>query len=159
MFAVLVPVSLSPLIITLFWAESKAKRMGLVEEALRHPSPASKVEVSFAQRAQDLAEQLDLLGLALLGASIALILLPLTLSQTAKNGWKTGTLSPFHNHRFDSIINGNLRCRFYHYHACDRRYPPFCIRHVGLSVCQTASHRVEVCQESKCGRGGLDRVL
>ena len=30
MFAILVPASLAPLIVTLFWAEQKAKRLGLV---------------------------------------------------------------------------------------------------------------------------------
>lgn len=34
MFAILVPATLLPLIITLFWAENKAKKQGIVAEAL-----------------------------------------------------------------------------------------------------------------------------
>ena len=34
MFAILVPATLLPLIITLFWAEHKAKRLGIVDAAL-----------------------------------------------------------------------------------------------------------------------------
>ena len=34
MFAILVPATLLPLICTLFWAEGKAKRLGIVDEVL-----------------------------------------------------------------------------------------------------------------------------
>ena len=34
MFAILVPATLLPLIFTLFWAERKAKRLGIVDEIL-----------------------------------------------------------------------------------------------------------------------------
>lgn len=83
MFAILVPVSLGPLIITLVWAERKAKRLGLADE---EPS-----EMTFFQKAIDLAERLDLVGLILIGTSVALILLPLTLRKTAEGGWKNRT--------------------------------------------------------------------
>ncbi|KAI0781782.1 drug:h+ antiporter [Abortiporus biennis] len=96
MFAILVPASLAPLIITLFWAETKAKKLGLVEEALRrqapgYVAPAQKL-VTFKQKVWRVAEQLDAIGLTLLGASVALILLPLTLSQTANDHWKNGSI-------------------------------------------------------------------
>lgn len=92
MFAILVPVSLSPLIITLFWAENKAKASGLVRNHRRTSSSGSKPDQdsSFSAKARYLAEQLDVIGLTLLGGSVALILLPLTLSQTSKSGWKNG---------------------------------------------------------------------
>ncbi|KAI0759138.1 drug:h+ antiporter [Trametes elegans] len=83
MFAILIPVSLSPLIITLFWAERKAKRLGLV------PAPPAKPEVkpSLVRRVWTVMDQLDVVGLALLGAAVALILLPLTLAENAKGRW------------------------------------------------------------------------
>ena len=40
-------------------------------------------------------QKLDILGLLLLGASVALILLPLTLAKTAKGGWKNREWSLF----------------------------------------------------------------
>lgn len=40
MFAILVPATLLPLIITLFWAENKAKRLGIVDAALANSENA-----------------------------------------------------------------------------------------------------------------------
>ena len=88
MFAILVPVSLAPLIITLFWAEKKAKKLGLV--------PAKPIQdLTWYESIWDVIEQLDAIGLLLLGAAVALILLPLTLSQTAHNGWNNGSFEGF----------------------------------------------------------------
>ncbi|KAI0367339.1 drug:h+ antiporter [Pilatotrama ljubarskyi] len=87
MFAILIPVSLSPLIITLFWAENKARRLGLVKAAAPRADLEPKVQVPFLRAAWTIAEQLDIVGLALLGTAIALILLPLTLAQNAKGMW------------------------------------------------------------------------
>ncbi|KAI0354154.1 drug:h+ antiporter [Trametes cingulata] len=87
MFAILIPASLSPLIVTLFWAERKARRLGLVKAAAPRPDLEPKVHVPFLRQAWLVAEQLDVVGLALLGTAIALILLPLTLAQNAKGMW------------------------------------------------------------------------
>lgn len=88
MFAIMVPISLAPLIVTLFWAESKASRLGLVKAPRASPSTfASK-----GQRILNIAEQLDIVGLTLLGAGVALILLPLTLSQTVRDQWQNGSI-------------------------------------------------------------------
>lgn len=88
MFAILIPASLAPLVITLYWAERKAKKLGLA------PPTTEFVGATLTQRVWHFAEQLDLVGLVFLGTSVALILLPLTLSQTAKDGWKNGA-APF----------------------------------------------------------------
>lgn len=92
MFAILVPVSLSPLIITLLWAEYKTKKLGLVEttEPLSDDSQDVASNDAVLRRLQRTAAQLDLVGLILLGAAVSLILLPLTLSQTAEDQWKNG---------------------------------------------------------------------
>ena len=81
MFAILVPAALSPLIVTLFWAEQKAKRLGLV------PVVSKPVHASIVGRVWSFAQQLDFIGLLLIGTSVALILLPLTLAQGAKHQW------------------------------------------------------------------------
>lgn len=86
MFAILMPATLSPLIITLLWAERKAKRLGLTAY---EPAPVKKSLPSYIW---SIMEQLDLVGLILLGASVALILLPLTLSQTVHGGWHNGSI-------------------------------------------------------------------
>lgn len=42
MFAILVPATLLPLIITLFWAEQKAKRLGIVDATLANSNGAPR---------------------------------------------------------------------------------------------------------------------
>lgn len=81
MFAILIPVSLSPLILTLLWAERKARKLNIV------PNTPVVERGSFVSRALNVASQLDVVGLTLLGASVALILLPLTLANNAKGRW------------------------------------------------------------------------
>ena len=120
MFAIFVPLTLLPLIITLFWAEARAKQLGILPANISdtieiesptaaHPvadseydavSPISatseilvtKPEDSFWKKAACMAEQLDAVGLTLLGTAVALILLPLTLSKTANGGFRNGQL-------------------------------------------------------------------
>ncbi|PBL02673.1 MFS general substrate transporter [Armillaria gallica] len=85
MFAILVPASLSPLIITLVWAERKAKRLGLVPEK-------PKSDKSLLQQTLEVISQLDVVGLVLIGTSVALILLPLTLAENASGGWNNPSM-------------------------------------------------------------------
>jgi hypothetical protein len=105
MFAILVPVALAPLIITLLWAENKAKKLALIEVVephsdLTHGPPTSDGAVSGTTPSKDTllrrflqtAEQLDLVGLVLLGAAVSLILLPLTISQSVGGQWRNGKL-------------------------------------------------------------------
>lgn len=96
MFAILVPVSLCPLIITLLWAEYKTKKLGLLEpdEPLSDDSQDATDEQTsddILRRIRRTVVQLDLVGLVLLGTAVSLILLPLTLSQPVKGQWKTGS--------------------------------------------------------------------
>ena len=90
MFAILVPAALTPLILTLFWGERQAKKLGLVQD-VRAPTRSS-TSTSIIKRVWKFIDQLDLIGLVILGAAVALILLPLTLTQTAKGGWHNGEL-------------------------------------------------------------------
>lgn len=89
MFAILVPASLAPLIVTLVWAEWTARKRGYIVDRVQKPR-------SILQKTKSAVQKLDLLGLILLGTSVALILLPLTLAQTAKGGWKNRECSSLH---------------------------------------------------------------
>ncbi|KAI6105135.1 major facilitator superfamily domain-containing protein [Pisolithus croceorrhizus] len=98
MFAIAMPLVLAPLIATLLWGERKAKKLALVDSLLssarsrarslsRYSHSSQGLEIGFRlrytllrQRLRRLAEQLDLVGLVLLGAAVSLILLPLTMS-------------------------------------------------------------------------------
>ncbi|KAG2753577.1 MFS general substrate transporter [Suillus brevipes Sb2] len=98
MFAILVPISLAPLIITLLWAERKAKKLALLDSPKPRArsvsvstSPSLKHESTLARFLRS-AEQLDLVGLVLLGFAVSLTLLPLTISQTVNGQWKNGSI-------------------------------------------------------------------
>ncbi|KAF9522452.1 major facilitator superfamily domain-containing protein [Crepidotus variabilis] len=79
MFAILVPVALAPLISTLLWGEYKITKLGLSRQRATRT-------VSIFPRTVQMASKLDLLDLILMGASIALILLPLTLTSGGVKG-------------------------------------------------------------------------
>jgi MFS family permease len=83
MFAILVPASISPLIITLVWAENKAKKLGFAP-------PVRVATGSMGARTWGLFQKLDLPGLFLLGAGVTLVLLPMTLAARALDGWGNG---------------------------------------------------------------------
>ncbi|KAG1768050.1 MFS general substrate transporter [Suillus placidus] len=96
MFAILVPVSLAPLIVTLMWAERKAKKLALLDSpkprSRSNSSQPSLPHGSMMARFLRSAEQLDLVGLVLLGFAVSLTLLPLTISQTVKGHWKNSSI-------------------------------------------------------------------
>lgn len=128
MFAILVPVALAPLIVTLTWAEHRAKSLGKnppstypthassrspnsphrqsIERSRSHSRSSirsilrgAKVEQrgwkGVLEKIWKTSEQLDLVGLVLLGAAVACVLLPLTLSRGAKGGWRNRTSFSF----------------------------------------------------------------
>jgi MFS family permease len=82
MFAILVPATLSPLIVVLIWADRKAKKTGLL---VRRPTTKT-----IPQRFMSTCSKLDVVGLFILAACVALILLPLTLSRKLGKGWQSG---------------------------------------------------------------------
>ncbi|KAK7020478.1 major facilitator superfamily domain-containing protein [Favolaschia claudopus] len=70
-FVVLIPVTLSPLIITLLWSERITNR--------QHTHTVEPK--TWTRKLIDTAEELDIVGLLLVGASISLTLLPLSLAR------------------------------------------------------------------------------
>ncbi|PIL29490.1 MFS general substrate transporter [Ganoderma sinense ZZ0214-1] len=92
MFAIIVPVAMAPLILTLFWGERQAKKQGLVRPSHPHDDLVHHAKAKWMERAWLFAEQLDLVGLVLLGAAVALILLPMTLAQRAKGSWSNPSM-------------------------------------------------------------------
>jgi MFS family permease len=100
MFAILIPASLAPLIVTLVWAERKAKKLALAPKRVTR-SPIKIIEVRLHNDSSNrlvrllrlkFTQELDIVGLLLIGASVALILLPLTLAPKAKSGWKNPSM-------------------------------------------------------------------
>jgi MFS family permease len=98
MFCIIAPVLVSPIIITLFYADRQAKKAGELSFA------ASRLETKQAQQAQTmqvhrtslnnrfttfsrLLDEIDIIGLLLLAMGFALILLPFSLARDADGGW------------------------------------------------------------------------
>ncbi|KAM3581079.1 hypothetical protein VKS41_006524 [Umbelopsis sp. WA50703] len=89
MFAILVPVCLAPVIGSLLWAQTKAKKLNM----LQLTSDPNKNLFKHPLKAMALAnKEMDVPGLILIAAALALILLPLGLAPTASNGWNTPSM-------------------------------------------------------------------
>lgn len=85
LWAIVLPVAFSPLALALFLNFRKAKR--------QHLLPASPWEgTTFAGGLKYIWYELDVMGLLLLSAAISLILIPLTLAATAKQGWHNASI-------------------------------------------------------------------
>lgn len=83
-WAIILPVSFLPLALALSLNAAKARRLS--------QSPAPKQHRSLAQWATYLWYELDIMGLLLLAAAISLILIPCSLAETAKQGWRNGSI-------------------------------------------------------------------
>lgn len=97
MFAILVPVLLVPAIFTLYSMQRRGEKLGMVTMAasarLRTGADEGTTTKSFSYWAKLLYEGLidiDIIGLIILGAAFALILLPFTLAEEADGGWANG---------------------------------------------------------------------
>ncbi|KAF8598531.1 drug:h+ antiporter [Ceratobasidium sp. AG-I] len=85
MFAILVPVTIIPLIVVLGWAQHKARVQGLIE-------PSTGPSQSGYQKASSVLAEVDLFGLFILAGGVACVLLPLTLAAKAKGGWSNPSM-------------------------------------------------------------------
>ncbi|KAK9333683.1 major facilitator superfamily domain-containing protein [Lipomyces starkeyi] len=79
-WVLLVPLSASPLLVTLFQSQRRARRLGLVTRY-------SWVGKSAITVLRSISSALDILGILLLSAGCALVLIPLTLSSTLAMHW------------------------------------------------------------------------
>ncbi|KAK4054221.1 hypothetical protein OIV83_001247 [Microbotryomycetes sp. JL201] len=109
MFCIILPVTIAPMLVILFWADIKATRLGKVSVQL-----SFKIQLGaddrckghrFAQSTKRAStvhhlvqscvyyfNRIDGFGLLLLGAAWALILLPFTLSSGAEGGWSNASM-------------------------------------------------------------------
>jgi MFS family permease len=73
----------SPLAITLFLSNWKAKKLGLT-------APRPWAGLSFTKILKNLWCELDIGGIILLSAAFSLILIPLTIASKVSDGWRSG---------------------------------------------------------------------
>ncbi|CAE6488938.1 unnamed protein product, partial [Rhizoctonia solani] len=85
MFAILVPVTIIPLIVTLGRARHKAQSQGLVE-------PGPKNSATGILKVESIWDEVDMLGLLILSGGVTCVLLPLTLAKSAKGGWSNPSM-------------------------------------------------------------------
>ncbi len=156
MFAILVPAALTPLILTLFWGERKAQKLGLVHTATPREDLAPPVKLHRLQRVWLFAEQLDLVGLVLLATAVALILVPMTLAQRAGGSWRNRAYFPSRTScSGSSIWSSSVDDR-------DARHglaPTPGLRAVGHQVREAACDCAAVPVQPDRGVRGVDRVL
>ncbi|KAH7100188.1 MFS general substrate transporter [Auriculariales sp. MPI-PUGE-AT-0066] len=95
-FAIVMPVVMAPGMIVLFWADFKAKRMGIGEESFATSNYAARTVPSERQPWSSIAlefmRKIDAIGLLLLGGSWTLIFLPFSLKSGAKGGYANASL-------------------------------------------------------------------
>lgn len=90
MFAIMIPVLLTPTIVLLFVMQKKAAKAGMVSagaSGLKRRGHTDE-DLTFIQLARRSIVDVDLFGLILLGFAFALILLPFNLVAAASNGWR-----------------------------------------------------------------------
>ncbi|GAA5868058.1 hypothetical protein JCM8547_000791 [Rhodosporidiobolus lusitaniae] len=96
MFIILIPVTLSPIIGTLFWAQWRAKKLGLdstdLVEANGGTAAKAKDTRPILSRLLSHALDVDALGLLLFAAGWSCILIPLTLVNKATLWWDSGKI-------------------------------------------------------------------
>ena len=161
MFAILVPVSLSPLIITLLWAEHKTKKLGLIDtvepvldDSWDGTNGATSSAPTLLRRLRQVVAQLDLVGLVLLGTAVSLILLPLTLSQTVKGQWENGNVRrvTVGRYRLTQLSLSNFDAR-------RRGRGSFSIRLLGYPCCNAPSYRSALLEKQECSSRVTDWFL
>lgn len=84
-WTIVLPVAFMPLALALFLNMRKAKKLGQLQ-------PPPWKGQSFLGGVKSVWYELDIMGLLLLSAAFALLLIPCTLAQRAKGGWENGSM-------------------------------------------------------------------
>jgi MFS family permease len=84
-WCIILPVMFSPLAITLFLNNRKAKKLGLTAQRPWAGLPFGKI-------LENLWSELDIGGIIFLSAAFSLILIPLTIAPKVSNGWRSGNV-------------------------------------------------------------------
>lgn len=85
MFAIIMPVVLSPAILIMFWLQRRAAKLHIIETETDERPPIQK-------RLWDMLVEVDALGLIIMGFGWSLLLLPFSLYPYADKGWKNPSL-------------------------------------------------------------------
>ena len=102
------PAVMAPALMVLFWADIKAKKLGVLSIAAssyhRRIVKTKEEHLTWWKLTRRWWTQIDAIGLIILGIGWALVLLPFTLYKSAEGGWRNGgALSYLSRLRLDSI--------------------------------------------------------
>lgn len=93
MFTIIVPVSLLPGMISLYYYQRKAQKLGIVEEKSKRFGIKVKQDAEgWTQTLIGSFKEIDVIGLLFLATGLSLILLPLSLYRTAQDEWKNPSI-------------------------------------------------------------------
>ncbi|OCF31068.1 hypothetical protein I316_07339 [Kwoniella heveanensis BCC8398] len=94
MFAIMIPILLTPAIVTLYYMQHKGKKLGMVTMADKNKeAPVRDADArTYYRLFRNALIEIDFPGLILLGFAFALILLPFTLRKSAAGGWKNPSI-------------------------------------------------------------------
>ncbi|CUM48552.1 unnamed protein product [Debaryomyces tyrocola] len=94
MFTIIIPVILIPIVCFLFYYQRKASELGIVKEKTEKYGiqMESMNKNNWWMKIYNALNEFDLFGLLLLGTSITLILLPLSLYKSADKGWRNPSI-------------------------------------------------------------------
>ncbi|PLB45227.1 hypothetical protein P170DRAFT_440373 [Aspergillus steynii IBT 23096] len=103
MFCIIAPALVTPIIVTLFYADHQAKKAGELSFAASRLETRRAVEAGTMQIQRptlqnrfstfwQLLDEIDIIGLMLLGMAFALILLPFSLVSDADGGWSNASM-------------------------------------------------------------------
>lgn len=109
---IIMPAVMAPALMVLFWADIKAKKLGVLSIAASSYDGRVKGKgerLSWWQLTRNWWIQIDAVGLILLGVGWALVLLPFTLYKRAEGGWGSGR--QFHARLSYSLIRSTLQIR------------------------------------------------
>ena len=93
---IIMPAVMAPALMVLFWADIKAKKLGVLSIAASSYDRRVKGKekrLTWWQLTRNWWVQIDAVGLILLGVGWALVLLPFTLYRHAEDGWENGETS------------------------------------------------------------------
>jgi hypothetical protein len=114
MFAIIMPVVIGPAIAVLLWLDRKARKHGIVNMASSNAerraarelaeqggyeaprgtiiAPAAEPDMPWPKKVQRVMDEVDAVGLLLLGFGWSLLLLPFSLKTYADRGWRNPSL-------------------------------------------------------------------
>ncbi|KAE9398857.1 drug:h+ antiporter [Gymnopus androsaceus JB14] len=94
MFAIIVPAAIAPITITLYWAQNRAKKLGVVATNIADEVDAPRIvsDKPFLTRFWLFLIDMDALGLLIFAAGWACLLVPLTLVNGSYTTWSSGNV-------------------------------------------------------------------